>query len=253
MAAWPGVDGLGANRQRGNGRSGNRERANGAGTTGDTAAAVSSESSAHPTRSAAALALLFFLPALGVSVWVLGKDGAPTFVAAEGVGAFVLFYVVAQAAERFVEMVMPLSEEAVERAGGTPKSQRVKERDEAVVAAVRAVHDAGAAAAQAEAEEAADKQAAVDQARADRTLVAFGATAALGMLLCGYLGADFLTAVGVDFTPDGKDPGWLSRLVMMAVTGLVVGAGSKQLNDTISVLGKTSAQKSTPAETGGTA
>ena len=132
------------------------------------------------------------------ALW-LGDDGGPTYVAAQGIGAFALFYVVAQAAERFVEMTMPLSEEAVSRAKGKPKSDRARARDAAVVAAVMAVETSASDAA-AQADAAAATQAEVDQARSDRTLIAFGATAALGTSLCGYLGADFLSSVGVDFT-----------------------------------------------------
>ena len=44
--------------------------------------------------------------------------------------------------------------------------------------------------------QAANAQAEVDQGRANRTALVFGCTAAIGILLCGYLEADFLTAVG---------------------------------------------------------
>jgi hypothetical protein len=188
-----------------------------------------------------------FAAALAISAWWFGHDGGPSYTAARGIGAFALFYVVAQAAERLVEVTMPWSEKVVAKRKD-PKSALALARDAAVVDAVNAT----GADAQTKAEEAADAQAAVDQARADRTLISFGATAALGMLLCSYLGADFLTSVGVDFTPGDKtEPDAVARVVMMAVTGLVIGAGSKQLHDTISNISKSSDQKSTPTETGG--
>lgn len=218
----------------------------------DSTAAASPTTGLRPGPRAASLALLCFLPALVGAVLVFGRDGNPTFTAAPGIGAFALFYVAAQAAERVVEILMPLSERVVEaRDTGTSKSQRVAARDQAVADAVRAVAD-GDAGANAKATDAAKAQAKVDQGRTDRALISFGATAALGMLLCAYLGADFLTAVGVDFAGDGV-PGWQTQTLMMLVTGLVVGAGSKQLHDSISNLSKSSEAKSTPAETGGKA
>ena len=39
---------------------------------------------------------------------------------------------------------------------------------------------------------------------------------------------------------------------MLAVTGLIVGGGSKALHDTIANISKSSEKKDTPAETGGT-
>jgi hypothetical protein len=244
-------EGIDRDESGGGGAGGGGGGASGA-QSGATAAAASGSSAALPSLHAAIIALVFFVIALVAATALLGDDGGPTFTAAEGIGAFALFYVVAQAAERLVEMTMPVAEKAVSLFNGTPKSKRVEERDLAVVDVVNAVDGSGAAGAQDEAETAAQKQADVDKARADRTLISFGATAALGMLLCAYLAADFLTSVGVDFTPGAGDaPGSGTRLVMMAVTGLVVGAGSKQLHDTISNISKSSEQKSTPAETGG--
>lgn len=241
--------------QPGNVAGTSRAQDGGGGGGGDDAgktAAASTTAGLLPGPRAAALALVLFVPGLVGAVLIFGRSGNPTFTAAPGIGAFALFYVAAQAAERLVEMLMPLSERAVEaRQEGASKSGRVVARDLAVAHAVRAVAD-GEADAEAKATEAAKAQAKVDQARTDRTLISFGATAALGMLLCAYLGADFLTAVGVDFAGDGV-PGWKTQTLMMLVTGLVVGAGSKQLHDTISNISKSSEAKSTPAETGGKA
>lgn len=225
-----------------------REASPGATTSED-----SKSSAALPSKFAGGLAILLFLVGLIVASWVSHLDGRPTFTAAEGIGAFALFYVVAQAAERLIEMAMPLAEKALSSAGRTTKKKLVAARDAAVVVAVRAV-DAGEEDADTKADTAAKRQADVDKARADRMLITFGATAAIGMALCAYLGADFLTSVGIDFTPGKKDtsPGFIATVVMTAVTGLAVGGGSKQLHDTIASISKSSDQKSTPAETGGT-
>ncbi|RHW24156.1 hypothetical protein D0Z08_25900 [Nocardioides immobilis] len=98
------------------------------------------------------------------------------------------------------------------------------------------------------AKEAANAQAEIDQLRANRAAVVFGLTAALGMALCGYLEADFLTTAGVDF---GTQFETREQILMMAITGLVTGGGAKGLHDAISNISKSSTKKSTPPETGG--
>src|SRR3954471_25016412 len=96
-----------------------------------TLATASGSSAPRPSPKAAGLALAYFLPTVvAAAVW-LGDEGGATYVAAQGIGAFALFYVIAQAAERLVEMTMPLSEKAVSWARGKPKNERVPARDEA--------------------------------------------------------------------------------------------------------------------------
>jgi len=190
---------------------------------------------------AGAIAFSFGLVA---AVMAFDTDASgPTFTAAEGIGAFALFYLTAQAAERFVEVILP----HFEWLPGFGKATKEVIRDQKVAAALTSAADATASGKTAE-EEAAEAQAQVDQLRANRAAVVFGITAALGMAGCGYLEADFLTAVGVDF---GTSPGMWQEAFMMGVTGLVVGGGAKSLHDTITTISKSSEKKSTPLETGG--
>jgi hypothetical protein len=225
----------------------------------ESAAASDTENkNASPDVWATVVATVVFVAALLVSAaFLFFTEGGPTFKATEGIGAFALFYIVAQAAERLVEMVVPYFDR---RPGG--KNAKVANRDRKLVAAKTGERDDTEKDEKERAKDlevqAANAQAEVDQVRANRTALVFGFTAAIGILLCGYLEADFLTAVGVTFEPvpppgtgPGPSPGFGNELVMLAVTGLIVGGGSKALHDTISNISKTSEKKSTPPETGG--
>lgn len=112
-------------------------------------------------------------------------------------------------------------------------------RDVAVVVGVTEPNEPNATAA-------AQAQANVDQATADRAAIALGGTAGVGMLMCGYLHANFLSALGVTAPTQ-----WVHQALALAITGLAVGGGSKQLHDLITNASKATEQKSTPAETSG--
>ena len=207
-----------------------------------TAAATAS---ALPTVAWGAISFVAFVAALFASlVWFQdGDPDSPVFVPPEGLAVFALFYVVAQAAERLVALVLG----AIRWLPGLDKPSVLATRDHAVAVADVGAREPGESLTLAQ--QAAAAQAKVDQVRNNRAAVAFGLTAAIAMLVCGYVDADFLSAVGVEFgawsTPD--------KLLAMVVTGLVVGGGSKQLNDLIGTISKKNAEKSTPVQTGGKA
>ncbi len=186
-----------------------------------------------PTLVAAAI----FIVILILSVLLFGTAWGPAYTPAAGISAFALFYIAAQAAERAVEFLLP----AIGKIDSMDKSTKAAKRD---VMIATAMTNEGTEAAQ----NAANAQAEVDQVVANRRIVAFATTAALGMLLCSYLEADFLSAVGVKFN---NDP-WWAQAVQMGVTGLVVGGGSVGLHDLIGNITKSSKAKDDPEETGGT-
>jgi hypothetical protein len=187
-------------------------------------------------------ALIIFIFALVVSVPLLfGTKWGPAYTPAAGVGAFALFYIAAQAAERAVEFLLP----AIGKIDSMDKPTKAAKRDLMIAMASEGTESAQNTP---NAKAAADAQAEVDQVVANRRIVAFAVTAALGMLLCSYLEADFLTAVGVNFD---SDP-WWAQAVQMGVTGLVVGGGSVGLHDLIGNITKSSKAKDDPEETGGT-
>lgn len=208
------------------------------------AASTDPKKNSSPEPWATLVSAGIFVVSLAFTVLVLfgTEDRGPTYKPVEGLGVFALFYVVAQAAERLVEMALPYVDR---RKGG--KAELEAERDQKVVDGTLGETSDDKKAPE---KSAADAQAEVDQARANRTALVFACTAALGMLLCGYLEADFLRSLGVTFA-SGR-PGALDEVISMAVTGLVVGGGSKAIHDTISNISKASEQKSTPTQTGGT-
>ncbi len=215
------------------------------GAGGPAPATAAATASALPTVVWGAISFLAFVATLFASLlWFQdGDPDSPVFVPPEGLAVFALFYVVAQAAERLVALVLG----AIRWLPGLDKPAVLATRDHAV-----AVADVGAREPDSLslAQQAAAAQAKVDQVRNNRAAVAFGLTAAIAMLVCGYVDADFLSAVGVDFGDSWSTP---DKLLAMAVTGLVVGGGSKQLNDLIGTISKKNAEKSTPAQTGGKA
>ena len=72
------------------------------------AASDKEERNTSPDVWATLTATSVFVAALVVSaLFLFVTQSGPTFKAAEGIGAFALFYIVAQAAERLVEMVIP--------------------------------------------------------------------------------------------------------------------------------------------------
>lgn len=181
-----------------------------------------------------------FVVACFLATLLLGTPGGPQFSPAEGVGAFALFYIVAQSAERLTELVLPLLSW-----DGLNKEKKMKHLNTMVAAALSKSSADGS-----EAEAAADAQAEKDQTVANRKIVTFGISAAVAVLMCGYLEADFLSAVGVNFPPGNQLGQELSRL---GVTGLVVGGGAAGLHSLITNLSKSSAKKDDPLETGGSA
>lgn len=206
---------------------------NGTGTSGD------NPDGSSPSLPSTALGVVIFVAALVWAVRWFGTTAGPTFTAAEGLGAFALFYVVAQAAERLIEvLVMP----ALDKVRGFDKPKSKKERDAAVVKALKTNTDT-------DADKAAEKQAEVDQKTANRSVVSFALTAAAGMMACGYLEADFLKAAGVTFGEQSTNSEWFR----MAVTGLVVGGGSAKLHELITNMSKKAESQETPAATGGAA
>lgn len=215
------------------------------GDGGSAAASSTATQNSTPQLASTVAAVVLFAIGAVVGVLAFGTDeDGPTFVAAAGIGAFALFYVVAQSAERLAELLIP----SFEWLPGLKKDEKVADLERKVAAALNSPAGSGDAD-----QQAADAQAAVDQARANRTAVVFGFTAAVGMALCGYLEADFLTAVGVSFgDADGATaPSTTDQAIAMVVTGLIVGGGSKGLHDLISNVSKASSSKDTPKETGG--
>jgi hypothetical protein len=86
----------------------------------------------------------------------------------------------------------------------------------------------------------ANKKRNIDQIRANATVLLFGTSSLLAMLLVGYLKADLVKTIGVSGSTVWFD---------VAMTGLAVGAGTKPLHDLISNLKEAKEKKQDPAGT----
>ena len=182
-----------------------------AGTTGgetvDAGSGVGSNTGAQPTFALAALAAVAIYWILFVAQHLIPDlNPAPAVQLVEGVAAFALFYVAAQAIERVLEPFASMD---------PVKKRRQTARDETLAAA--AAGDGGADAA-------AVAQGALDQWRANRAVVIWAIATILGMFASAKLGLYFVSAlVAVD--PNVH--------LDVLVTGLAIGGGTKPLHDLI--------------------
>lgn len=169
-----------------------------------------------------------------LGVYVHDRAGGITFTPPEGVGIFALFYIVAQVIERIQEPLSPYLARAPSDEGERRNQREAKaELENAVAHAVNTpspvLHRA-----------AANKKRTVDQVRANLTVLMFGTSALLAMLLMGYLKAGLLRAVGV---------AGILTWVDVLVTGLVVAAGTKPLHDLIANLSAAKEERQNPPGT----
>jgi hypothetical protein len=152
--------------------------------------------------------------------------GGVTFTPPEGFGILALFYIMAQVIERLQEPFTPF----VKGKDEDGKSQTQKQAKGALEKAI----------AQEPLQAIANKKRLVDQVRANATVLLFGTSALAAMLLSGYLKALLMRTVGV---------AGIAAWVDIAMTGIVVAAGTKPLHDLISNLQEAKEQKQDPPGT----
>jgi hypothetical protein len=172
---------------------------------------------------------------------------AVSFVPPQGIGIFALFYIIAQLIERVQEPFVPYLGRAKDPGEKKEKQKEGKrahfknqlrakaERDKAVVAELR-LPENGSGQPTLE-KNVANKERCVDQIRANLTVLIFATSALLAMIISGYLRAGLLRTVG-----ESGIPAWVD----IAVTGLVIGAGTKPLHDLISNISASKAEKQKP-------
>jgi len=134
-----------------------------------------------------------------------------SFAPPQGVGIFALFYIVAQVIERVQEPFVPYMGRAKDPETGKGKNQLTAkaELEKAVVEAFASPSSPEAAHADPNSPErtVADKKRTTDQIRANLTILLFGTSALLAMIMSGYLKARLLQTVGVT----GFSHGWTLR------------------------------------------
>jgi hypothetical protein len=152
----------------------------------------------------------------------------------EGISLFALFYVLAQAVERIIELFASIffttAGAKKERDGALNSLNAAQTADEEMACR----HDAGKA------------QARIEQRRLERAILASAFATVLGIYASAELNVSLLTAVGVD---EKAAPRW-GHLV---VTGLAIGGGTKPLHDLISRVQAAKDKATDPVEVGGSA
>jgi hypothetical protein len=172
---------------------------------------------------------------------------AVSFVPPQGIGIFALFYIIAQVIERVQEPLVPYlgrakdpgEEKRKKEEGKTAKSKnQLRAKAELERAAVAEINRPERSSGQPTLEEdLANKERCVDQIRANLTVLIFGTSALLAMIISGYMKASLLRTVG-----ESGIPAWVD----IAVTGLIVAAGTKPLHDLISNISASKVEKQKP-------
>jgi len=191
------------------------------------AAPVPSETDLAASPRFAVAAILAIAGGWGIVVLTHPGNTWPAALKVNGdMASFALFYVAAQAIERLIE---PFSQLFL------TTSETRKELDSNVARALATGDDADGQAA-------AKKQDELNRKRGERTLVLWAAATVLGMLLSGFAGLYFVSAI----LATGSS---ISPALDVLVTGLVIGGGSKPLHDLITNVQKTKEKKEDPPET----
>ena len=181
---------------------------------------------------------------------------AVSFVPPQGIGIFALFYIIAQVIERVQEPFVPylgLAKDPGEERREEQEKELKKEKQEVEPAKLKNQLQAKAALERAVVaefnrserssgqptleEDVANKERCVDQIRANLTVLIFGTSALLAMIISGYMKAGLLRTVG-----ESGIPAWVD----IAVTGLIVG-GTKPLHDLISNISASKVEKQKPS------
>jgi hypothetical protein len=186
--------------------------------------------------------ICFFI--IGWVIALIIKSDA-VFTPPDGIGAFALFFVAAAAIERFTEFAGPAIEWLLTKL--PPKRDTKTQLRQQLHAAIATADNStvqpegdGTGTPQ---KDAADAQAKVDEVTQGRTAALAGFAGGLGIILADVLNANFLVALGISQVNAG---------LALAVTGLVVAGGTKQLHDLITYVSKSKDQQATPPQTGGT-
>ncbi len=164
---------------------------------------------------------------------------AASFAPPQGIGIFAIFYIIAQVIERVQEPIVPYlgrAKDPGEEEKGRKNQRQAKGALERAVVTGFAQLEKGSGQTT-RAADVANRERCVDQIRANLTVLIFGTSALLAMILSGYLKAGFLRTVG-----ESGIPAWVD----IAVTGLVIGAGTKPLHDLISNISASKVEKQKP-------
>jgi hypothetical protein len=194
-----------------------------------------------PAVPATAYAVAWGAAAVGIvgGIFIAGQVQPAPFTPADGFSALALFYIAAQAVERIIEPFTGLvTAPAAEGAGSVKKPEAEAQRSAAIASAYKASDSSDK---QQMTDLAASWHKVVEEIRNNTKIYAWGVATMLGGLASGYLGLYIMKAVGATGTPQ-----WLD----IAITGVIVGGGSKGLHDLIKNIEKAKETKEDPEEAG---
>lgn len=208
----------------------------------DTAEPPLPEAAATETLIAHAIpkAYLFVIVCAVIAVALDAASGITITLNSGDFVLFTVFYIVAQAIERFVE---PLMNTRLAPATDAPKKNLGATKETLARTLADATTDEVAANEAKENHEAAE--AALSEAQKQRAIIGWALASGLALLACGLLGLGFIEAVG---KVENGSTFWTSVVARadVVLTGLAVGAGTKPLHDLISRIEK-SKEKADPA------
>ena len=196
--------------------------------------AASGDARETPDAVVVFAAYVFLVVGALFGYWLSRRLDPEPFKLMDGVSVIAVFYILAQAIERFVE---PLTSARLFSWVVGDKKAEARERDQHLVTALGTLDDP--ARQKNEAEQAANKQATVNRIRGNTAVFVWGLASVLAMAGSGTLGIYLLRTIGVQSAPL-----WLD----IAVTGLAIGAGTKPLHDLIKLVQETKEKKHDPAE-----
>jgi hypothetical protein len=203
-------------------------------------AAVQVPASAEkPATPSIAYAVAWIAAAVGIVGGILiGDRVQPTpFTPADGFSALALFYIVAQAVERIIEPFTGFVTAPAAEGGGSAKKPEAEAMRAAAIASAYSAADSTEK--QDKIDVAAKWHKVVEEIRNNTKIYAWGFATMLGGLASGFLGLYLMRAVGATATPV-----WLD----VAVTGVIVGGGSKGLHDLIKNMEKAKENNEDPEE-----
>jgi hypothetical protein len=180
-----------------------------------TAAGAAADPGTAPDWPYAWGALLLVVLGIAGGTYMATNFQHPGYTPPEGISAFAVFYLIAQALERFSELLRQLFPQI----GATsPPSHGLKTKNAALgdrnVAVEKAIRTADVA----DLKDAAGKQSVLNTVRANTAVIYLGINVCLASLLCGALGLLLLKTVGMTWPPVFLD---------VIVSGFAVGGGTK--------------------------
>jgi len=221
-----------------------------AATPGTVVAAATDEPATEPEPYYVFRALLLLIIGI-LGGWFIQWWWQPTpFVPTAGISLFAVFYILAQALERFSELgthlfgrigaATPDPQAGVETGEGKPTSTTKKDAVRNLEASIAEVMNSLAkGTGEAKVVKVAHAKRSLNQVRANRALIIWSFNSCLAALGCGLLGLNVLRTVGMQGVPIVLD---------IAITALAIGGGTKPLHDLISNLQQAKEKKEDPAK-----